>query len=180
MSDRKKPYTNNEVFDIIINTLKEKDTFPKNIDYALSAGRRDCKEIRTYEFNIRNSLNFGGSEGIYLDIWLEYYEKDETKKIELGTIKTLETTREAMRYMGTLLADFVYELSDFTNKNLDDFTWQGFDVDVYDENGAKNSWYTCSTLERALKRKDELLSKGYRKVAIIDNSIRKEAAVYEN
>ena len=175
MSDRNKPYTNNEVFDIIINTLKEKDMFPKNIDYALSAGRRDCKEIRTYEFNIRNSLNFGGSEGIYLDIWLEYYEKDETKKIDLGTIKTLETTREAMRYMGTLLADFVYEISEFTNSNLDDFTWQGFDVKVYDENGTKYPWsYTYSTLERALARKEELLSKGYCKVVITDNSIRKD------
>ena len=62
----------------------------------------------------------------------------------------------------------------YVNTNLDDFTWEGADVYVIDENGKRlKGSYSCSCMERALKQKDALLER-YPGVVIKDNATRKE------
>lgn len=168
----KKPMTTEELFNKIYGILKEKDKLPDTLDYGLATS--DPVPIRTYEFELKNNLDYGGSEGIYLDLWIVYYDDGERQKKGLGTFKTLSASNEAMHTMASLLADFIIEEYDYVNKNLDDFTWEGADVHPIDEDGKKLSWgYTCGSMERALKTKEELLKK-YPQVVVRDNATRKE------
>ncbi len=130
--------------------------------------------ITTYQFDLKNNLNYGSNEGIYLDLWIEYFSDGEKCVNGLGTFKTLSTSNEAMHIMANLLADFIIEEYAYVNRNLDDFTWEGVNVHPLDENGKEIGWgYNCSSMERALEIKEELLKK-YPQVIVGDNATRKE------
>ena len=172
----KKPMTTEDLFEKIYGILKEKDKLPDILDYGLATS--NPVPIRTYEFELKNNLDYGGSEGIYLDLWIVYFDDGERQKKGLGTFKTLSTSNEAMHIMADLLADFIIEEYTYVNGNLDDFTWEGADVHPFDENGKKIGWgYTCSSMERALEIKEELLKK-YPQVVVRDNATRKEKTFY--
>ena len=164
--------TTEELFEKINSILKEKSKIPDILDYGHATS--NPIPIRTYEFDLRNSLNYGGNEGIYLDLWIEYQVENEKRRAAIGTYKTLYEDADAMHIMASLLADFLIEEYSYVNKNLDDFTWEGADVHALKENGDRMSWgYTCGTMEAALKKKDELL-KHHKKVVVRDNATRKE------
>ena len=185
----KKPMTTEELFDKIKGILQEKDKLPDILDYGLGAYR--SVPIKTYEFDLKSNLAYGGSEGIYLDLWIEYFEDDKKRTSSIGTFKTLHENDEAMHTMAALLADFILEERAYVNANLDDFTWgarhpgdvgsaptgverRGADVYPLDESGNRLKWgYSCSSMEAALKRKDELLEK-HPQVIVRDNATRKE------
>ena len=172
-----KPMTTEELFEKINSILKEKSKIPDILDYSLATG--NPIPIRTYEFDLRNTLNYGGNEGIYLDLWIEYWVENEKRRAAIGTYKTLYEDDNAMHIMASLLANFIIEEYSYVNKNLDDFTWEGADVYPADESGnRKGGGYSCGTMEAALKKKDELLMK-YNKVIVRDNATRKEK-IYEN
>lgn len=143
---RKKPYKAEELFEEICKRI----TVPDILDYY-QGWRWDDQEITNYEWDFGNHLEFGGNEGIYLTM----YARSRDKEIILGTFKTLLETSEAMHIMANLLADFIIEGKKFVNANLDDFTWEGFNVK---EKGACIS-RDCSTLERAKEHKETILSK---------------------
>ncbi len=173
----KKPMSTEDLFNKICSILKEKELMPDILDYALATS--NPVPMTTYEFDLKNNLDYGGSEGIYIDLWIEYYRENERIRKGLGTFKTLREDREGMEIMGRLLADFIVEEHSFVNKNLDDFTWEGADVHPLDESGKRLSWgYTCGSMERALKKKEELLKK-YPAVIVRDNASRKET-IYRN
>lgn len=173
----KRPMTTEELFNRIQGILKEKGKFPDILDYGLATHRP--VPITNYEFNLKSNLNYGGNEGIYLDLWIEYYKGGQKQQKGIGTFKTLDTDNEAMHVMAALLADFIIEEYAYVNANLDDFTWEGVDVHSIDQSGQRSNWgYSCVTMDAALKRKDELLKK-YPKVAVRDNVTRKEK-VYES
>ncbi|MCD8013862.1 MAG: hypothetical protein LUG99_11935 [Lachnospiraceae bacterium] len=173
MKDMKRPMTTAEYFDLICGNLRKKNRMPDDmLDYALAAF--SPVPILTYEFDIRNNLDYGGSEGIYLDIAIEVCEHGKRVCRSLGTFKTLQTSPEAMRTMAQLLADFILEERAYVNSHLDDFTWTGADVYAVREDGTRTGWgYSCCSMEAAIKRKDELLGK-YSIVVIRDNASRKE------
>ena len=78
--------------------------------------------------------------------------------------------------MGKLLADFIIETRAYVNANLDDFAWEGADIRIFDENDKQlNMGYSCGSMERALKKKDEFLQK-YPRVVIRDNATREETS----
>lgn len=163
--------TTKEFFIKIDGILKENNSLPDILDYGLET--RKIIPMTTYEYSIRNNLDYGGSEGIYLDLWIEFMQDGEMRKCELGTYKTLCDDKEAMHIMAGLLADFIVTEHTYVNNNLDDFTWEGADVYCYDENGNKYNWgYTCATMERAIIKKDELIKK-YPRVDVRDNATRK-------
>ena len=167
-----RPMTTEELFEKINSILKEKSKIPDILDYSLATS--NPIPIRTYEFDLRNSLNYGGNEGIYLDLWIEYRVENEKRRAAIGTYKTLYEDDNAMHIMASLLANFIIEEHSYVNKNLDDFTWEGADVHALKENGDRMSWgYTCGTMEAALKKKDELL-KNHQQVVVRDNATRKE------
>ncbi len=168
----KKPMTTKELFNKIYKILKEKEKLPDILDYGLAA----CGPvpITNYEFDLKSNLNYGGSEGIYLDLWIEYCGSGQKRQGMLGTFKTLSIDDKSMHIMAALLADFIIEELAYVNANLDAFTWEGADVHPIDESGKRMEWgYSCGTMEAALKRKDELLKK-YPKAVVRDNATRKE------
>ncbi len=167
-----KPMTTAELFDKICHIIKEKQKIPDILDYQLAAF--NPIPITDYQFDLKTYLNYGGSEGIYLDCWIELYKNHEKCAYDLGTFKTLRTDEEAMHIMAGLLADFIIEGTSYVNANLDDFTWTGADVHPINANGIRLTWgYSCRTMESALKEKDKLLEK-YPKVVVRDNTNRKE------
>ena len=172
-----RPMTTEELFEKINSILKEKSKIPDILDYGHATS--NPIPIRTYEFDLRNSLNYGGNEGIYLDLWIEYWVENEKRRAAIGTYKTLYEDDNAMHIMASLLANFIIEEYSYVNKNLDDFTWEGADVYALKENGERANWgYTCGTMEAALKRKDQLL-RNHKKVVVRDNATRKEK-IYKN
>lgn len=175
---RTRPMTTKELFDEIQERLKEKGELPDILDYA----RADSSPapIKNCEFNLKNNLGYGGNEGIYLDFQVETFPEGKRELKGLGTFKTLQTDKEAMHTMASLLADFIIEMHDYVNQNLDDFTWTGADVHPLDSSGNRLSWgYSCSTKEAALKRKDELLE-AYPCVVVRENASRKETVYSRN
>ena len=174
---RKRPMTTEELFNRINGILKEKGKLPDILDYGLAT--HSPVPITNYEYGLKNKLDYGGNEGIYLDLWIEYTAERKKCANGLGTFKTLRTDDKVMHIMAALLADFIIEEYAYVNANLDDFTWEGVDVHVIEGSGEKSKWgYSCGTMEEALKRKDELLMK-YNKVIVRDNATRKEK-IYEN
>lgn len=167
-----KPMTTCELFNKIRDILKEKEILPDILDYALADD--EPVPIKTYQFRLKSDLSYGGSEGIYLYLWIEFLIGGKYCKKGLGIFKTLREDREAMYIMSRLLADFIIEESAYVNENLEDFTWEG--VEVYPADEPEKIFYFkyhCTNMEDALKRKDELLQK-YSCVVVKENSTRKE------
>ena len=168
----KRPMTTEELFNRINIILKEKNKLPDILDYGLATS--NPVPIKTYQFDLKHNLAYGGSEGIYLDLWIEYFVNDEKRISSLGTFKTLDESSEAMHTMATLLADFIIELNAYVRANEDDFTWEGIYVYPIDGAGKRVGWwYSCSSMEQALEKKDKLLEE-YPQVDIRDNAARKE------
>ena len=172
-----RPMTTQELFDKLQDIMKEKGLLPDILDYGIATDRP--VPIRDYDFDLKNNLDFGGSEGIYLDFWMEYPEDGERHRSGLGTFKTLDDSREAMRTMAVLLADFIIEVYAYISTNIDDFTWTGVDVRASDGNGKPLEWCCpCRSMEEALKRKDELLEK-YLEVSVRDNATESDGVLAE-
>ncbi len=101
---RKKPFTNKELFNEIVRILKESNKLPDILDYALSDSLNE-NMINSYEFDSLFKLDWGGNEGIHLDVAITGCVDGESKVISLGTFKTLLETDEAMHQMAALEAD---------------------------------------------------------------------------
>lgn len=150
------PMTTEGLFSRICSILKEKGKLLDILDYGL-ATRRPVP-IKTYGFDLKSNLAYGGSEGIYLVLWIEYFADDKRCADHIGTFKILDESNKTMHIMANLLADFIIEEYAYVNANLDDFTWEGADVHPSDDMGKRPGWgYSCDSMEAALKRKDELL-----------------------
>lgn len=168
----KRPMTTAELFNEICSILKEKSKLPDILDYGLAT--QNPISLKNCEFNLKSNLDYGRSEGIYLDLWIEYFEDDGRSLRDLGTFKTLEDDDNAMHTMAHLLADFILETCNYIGKNRDDFNWTGVGVHMMDENGKMvNLGYCCGSMEEASTRKDELMDK-YPEVIIRDNATRME------
>lgn len=171
---KKKPYTNKDLFEIIVNTLKEKGLLPDILDY--SKPDITTEEIKTYEFDICGDLAFGGSEGAYLTVFIEGCFGRDRKRIYLGTFKTLNEDLESFRTMATLEADFIWYGREFVEDNLDDFEWTGYRVKFFSGETCKMD---CSTTK--MSRAQDLIKKRYKYewdyAVIIDNSTKKEVRI---
>lgn len=170
----KHPMTTGELFELLCSKLKESGVWTEKtdefLDYALGSNRN--VQILTPDFTIRNNLDYGDSEGIYLDLGITIYhgnEKPENR--DLGTFKTLRRDDEAMREMASLLAELVIQIRQL---DRDDFRWTGANVTGIKESGERFSYsYICPTMEMALKEKDKLLNR-CPEVVVRDNRTRKE------
>ena len=63
-----KPMTTKELFDKICSILKEKGRLPDILEYKSPTS--NPVPVTTYELG--SKLAYGGNEGIYLDLWIEY------------------------------------------------------------------------------------------------------------
>ena len=69
MKTKNKPYTVKELFQLINGRLKEKGVLPSFLDYGIASGKED-RQILTHFWDVTFKVRFGGSEGIYLDMYL--------------------------------------------------------------------------------------------------------------
>lgn len=81
------------------------------------------KEITCDDFDVVTEVQFGGSEGIYLDCYAEgrIQPECEKKRWHLGTYKTLETSLSAMQTLGALGGALTYFASEYLWENGERF-----------------------------------------------------------
>lgn len=160
---REKPYTVNELFEAICKQIE----LPDILDYSLS--HEYSKVVKDYEWDFGNHLDFGGNEGIYLDMCMV----KGSERRYLGTFKTLDESEEAMHTMANLLADFIIAGRRFIEENIDDFEWEGYKVKA---EGLRYS-ICCLNIEEAKSIGNKFKDKGYSNVTILDMANRKEVDV---
>ena len=120
--------TNVDLMNHTLELVKESGNYDKAepiMDYYL-AEKWEVKELTNYEFDFLAAVNFGGSEGIYLDCWLkgnfDENHEDERKTISCGTFKTLRNDLEAIKIMGELAGSLTYYADQYVNQELDRYT----------------------------------------------------------
>jgi hypothetical protein len=87
-------------------------------DYVLSESLEKDK-LCSYEFDMLPIVNFGGSEGIYIDCSLRgKFDNSGRNSLHIGTLKTLDTGLDACKTMGELCGALMYHSSRFINENL--------------------------------------------------------------
>jgi hypothetical protein len=77
------------------------------------------EKLTDCDFDVMAIPNFGGSEGIYVDCYIEgvYNETGKNGRLKAATLKTLETSLEGMKTMGELCGIIEYVSRDYVNKN---------------------------------------------------------------
>lgn len=105
---------------------KVKEKYPTHFktEHDISPDTYDSpKEITCDDFDVVTEVQFGGSEGIYLDCYAEgrIQPECEKKRWHLGTYKTLETSRSAMQTLGALGGALTYFASEYLWENGERF-----------------------------------------------------------
>lgn len=153
---KKTPMTNGQLFDIINKQLEADGLIPEILDY--SAVDRDSIPIKSYSFDVVGVVNFGGNEGIYLDVYAKGYVRnaDAPETIHLGAYKTLDSSKEAFKIMSDLNVEFVFHARDYITKHIDDFDFIGWKVSLFNEgeteSGAEYKCYNASLVAGLLCR----------------------------
>jgi hypothetical protein len=113
--------TGGQLFEKFMERARENgDTarFDEIGDYVLSESLEKGK-LCSYEFDMLPIVNFGGSEGIYIDCSLRgKFDDSGRNSLHIGTLKTLRTDLDACKVMGELCGALMYHSSRFVNENL--------------------------------------------------------------
>ncbi len=92
------------------------------MDYFLPESY-EIQELTNYEFDFITKVNFGGSEGIYIDCYIEgKFDDSENTRLKCGTYKTLNDDLIAMQIMGELAGALTYYNRQYVNKEIDRYT----------------------------------------------------------
>lgn len=91
-----------EAFDILENHLKEANLLPDEY-FSLYFNAAD-KELPEFNTAVCHT-DWGGSEGIYIDIDLVYRENNEIKMFHFATGKTLDSSGDAFIKMSRIAAE---------------------------------------------------------------------------
>ena len=113
--------TGGQLFDAFMAQARENGDlarFDAIGDYEL-ANDAERGKLCSYEFDMLPIVNFGGSEGIYIDCSLRgKFDESGRKSLHIGTLKTLSTDLDACKTMGELCGALMYHDSKFVNENL--------------------------------------------------------------
>lgn len=121
--------TNTELMNKVFELVKENGCYEKAgaiMDYFL-AESYTVQELSNYEFDFIAKVNFGGSEGIYIDCYIEGLFDERTtaskpQRLRCGTFKTLSENLEAMQIMGELTGSLTYYAHKYVNQEIDRYT----------------------------------------------------------
>lgn len=128
---RKTPYTTELFYRTISEkVLNENPDIKGIIDYSLPAP--NGRLMKSIEISPVITIDYGGSEGIYLNFSLKF---EDDAIVHIGTVKTLLESDDAMYLMGKLNAALVIETYRFLNNNNIDFTWHGYRISECDSKG---------------------------------------------
>lgn len=111
----KKKWTNQKLFNQIVENLREDGRLPDILEYSEPAF--DEVKVTSYEVACLGSLGFGGSEGIYVRVSLA----GDSDLTPLGTFKTLREDKGSYDIMSQLMADFQWECTAFVEEHCDEF-----------------------------------------------------------
>lgn len=122
--------TDGELFCKVIQLARENGDMKRVepiLDYILPSETEDSiherVELTRYEFDFIPIVNFGGSEGIYVDCYLKgVFDESKRSSLNVGTLKTLGTSLEDCKAMAELCGALMYHASRYVNENLRRFT----------------------------------------------------------
>lgn len=113
--------TTKDLFNEVISRI----TLPEHTDYALAD---EAIDIYDTDFSVYGKVDYGGSEGIYLDFMIAgcFGPDNEHLVKDLGTIKTLNDSDEAYRDFCNLIADFVFGVREYRKKHQNELVRKGY------------------------------------------------------
>lgn len=122
--------TDGELFCKVIQLARENGDMKRVepiLDYILPSETEDNiherVELTRYEFDFLPMINFGGSEGIYVDCYLKgVFDESKRSSLHVGTLKTLGTSLEDCKAMAELCGALMYHASRYVNGNLHRYT----------------------------------------------------------
>jgi hypothetical protein len=103
----KKKWTNRRLFNAVIEQLKAAGKYPGIVDYDSQAFAEH--ELDSIEVSCVGRLSPGSSEGIYIRLWLEDYDR----RVDLGTVKTLREDHEGWMTMAAMMAELQWQCREF-------------------------------------------------------------------
>ena len=113
--------TGGQLFERFMECARENDDaarFDEVCDYVLPEDMEKGK-LCSYEFDMLPIVNFGGSEGIYIDCALRgKFDESGRNSLHIGTLKTLRTDLDACKIMGELCGALMYHENSFVGENL--------------------------------------------------------------
>lgn len=118
--------TAGDLFSTVVRIARQAGDFDKAdpiLDYILPCeyeqGTQEKIKLTSYEFDFVPIVNFGGSEGIYVDCYLKgKFDASGRYSLHIGTLKTLETSLDACRIMGELCGALMYHERQYVNQHL--------------------------------------------------------------
>lgn len=122
--------TGGSLFCSVVRIAKANGDFDKAeaiLDYVLpnehETGRKERVEITNYEFDFEAVVNYGGSEGIYIDCFLKgKFDGSGRSVLHVGTLKTLKRSLEAAKIMGELCGVLMHYADRYVNRELRRYT----------------------------------------------------------
>ncbi len=83
----------------------------------------EMEELTDYRFDVVPQVNYGGSEGIYVDVQLHgRFDDSGRTTLHLATIKTLSEDIDACKRMGELCGVILYHATRYINKDIQRYT----------------------------------------------------------
>lgn len=127
------PFKAEDAINAIVDSLKKDGRWPVILDYIIP-----CSEDYTFKSGdicASYDISYGGSEGIYTELYLIDFSGDEEIKIKIATTKTLEDDAGAYRTMAMLGANLVLAFNEWVRKNRDLFIREGYGLMFYTKTG---------------------------------------------
>lgn len=138
--------TAKEMAESIIQELKGHPLYAC-LDYALGEGDL---EIKSDDFSVIFRTEFGGSEGIYTDLFLiDDFGVPGVESYHICTLKTLGDSDDYYRAMTSLGTEFVILARKYRNKNQDLLYRVGYKYEMYKADGTLYGTRFCITYEEA-------------------------------
>ena len=124
--------------------------FDKIADYEMCDCFDDAakKPISSYEFKTSFVVDYGGSEGIYIDGYLvgTLDEIGEFQNRHFCTLKTLNRDFEAMKLMGSVCGILQYYATEYINRNLDRYEPDPAKISAFHQEHVPYSCIHCGNL----------------------------------
>lgn len=127
------PFKAEDAINAIVDSLKKDGRWPVILDYIIP-----CSEdyaFKSGDICASYDVSYGGSEGIYTELYLIDFSGDEEIKIKIATAKTLEDDAGAYRTMAMLGANLVLAFNEWVRKNRDLFIREGYALMFYTKTG---------------------------------------------
>ncbi len=130
----KKKISYEDIMYEIIDSLEKEGLLPNHLDYV-SVGKYDdfskvkITNLESERLELKYSLDYGGSEGIYLDV--EAYDfryPDSDKWVNVLTIKTLNTDDSSMADMAGIIGNISIKFRKFIDDNWELLSRVGYRI----------------------------------------------------